>query len=323
MLTPLTLLLVLGAPNSIALPGGPPVGMDYLAYDATHHRIWVPAGNTGNVDVVDTVIGLVTPIGGFVTRPSTRSDRPSLGPSSATISDGIVWIGNRGDDRVCRFDAATLERGLCLRLSTTPDGLAHVASTHELWITTPHQQSLVVADESSGKIIATLKVDGAPEGYAVDQKRAVFFTNLEDRDQTLAIDVKTRKVTATWSPGCGKEGPRGLALDSARNLLVVACTDGARVLDLSHDGKVVGHLKTGGGVDNLDYFPERHLLYVASSKDATLTFANLADDGALSVVAVEKTAEGARNPVVDDQGVAYVPDSRAGKLLVLKPPPPR
>ena len=297
--------------------------MDYLAYDVSRHRIWVPAGNTGNVDVVDTVIGLVTPIGGFVTRPSSRSDRPSMGPSSATVGDGTVWIGNRGDDKVCRFDAATLARGPCFRLSSTPDGLAHVASTQELWITTPRQQSLVVVDESSGTLTSTVKVDGAPEGYAVDQKRAVFFTNLEDRDRTLAIDVKTRKVMASWSPGCGKEGPRGLVLDSTRNLLMVACTDGARVLDLNHEGKVVGQLKTGGGVDNLDYFPERHLLYVAASKDATLTFANVADDGTLSVVAVEKTAEGARNPVVDEQGVAYLPDARAGKLIILKPPPPR
>jgi DNA-binding beta-propeller fold protein YncE len=323
MLSSLTLLLALGASNSIALPGGPPVAMDYLVYDARHHRIWVPAGNTGNVDVVDTATGTVTPIGGFVTRPSSRSGRPRMGPSSATVGDGVIWVGNRGDDKVCRFDAATLEKGTCLPLAAMPDGLAYVASTHEVWITTPHDQTLTVVDEKSGKITATLKVDGSPEGYAVDQQRAVFFTNLEDRDQTLAIDVKARKVTASWSPGCGKEGPRGLALDSARHLLVVACTDGARVLDLNHEGKVVGQLKTGGGVDNLDYFPERHLLYVASSRDAKLTLATLADDGALSVVATDQTADGARNPVVDDHGVAYVPDAQGGRLIVVKPPSPR
>jgi hypothetical protein len=31
---------------SIALPGGPPVGMDYLAYDAVNGRVWVPAATT-------------------------------------------------------------------------------------------------------------------------------------------------------------------------------------------------------------------------------------------------------------------------------------
>ena len=32
--------------------------------------------------------------------------------------------------------------------------------------------------------------DGEPEGYAVDAQRALFYTNLEDRDRTLAIDVQ-------------------------------------------------------------------------------------------------------------------------------------
>src|SRR5689334_19250929 len=89
----------------ITLPGGPPVGMDYLAYDAGHHRVWVPAGNTGKVDVVDTADGKVTPITGFATAPAPRADRPAMGPSSATVGDGVVWIGNRGDDQVCAFDA--------------------------------------------------------------------------------------------------------------------------------------------------------------------------------------------------------------------------
>src|SRR5262249_53741003 len=98
------------AAESIALPGGPPVGMDYLAADPAHGRIWVPAGNTGNVDVVDVATGKVTPVGGFPTAPSSRQGRPNMGPSSATIGDGVVWIGNRGDDSVCGIDERALTR---------------------------------------------------------------------------------------------------------------------------------------------------------------------------------------------------------------------
>jgi DNA-binding beta-propeller fold protein YncE len=107
--------------------------------------------------------------------------------------------------------------------------------------------------------------------------RSVFYTNLEDKDKTLAIDIKTRKVAATWSPGCGAEGPRGLAIDGARRLLFVACTNGVVTLDLAREGKVVSHLKTGAGVDNIDYFPPRNLLYVASGKDAVLTIARVGE----------------------------------------------
>src|SRR5262252_8653718 len=259
LLVPLGALLGAAA---ITLPGGAPVGMDYLAYDPTNGRVWVPAGNTGNVDVVDVATGKVTPLGGFATKPSSRPGRPNMGPSSATVGDGVVWVGNRGDDKVCAFDRRTLQRGPCAALASMPDGLAWVASARELWVTTPRASTLTILAVRDGKpdaAAATIALDGSPEGYAVDNERGTFYTNLEDKDRTLALEVKTRKVTATFTPGCGPAGPRGLALDAARRLLFVACTDGAVALDLAHGGKVVGRVATGGGVDNIDYHAGKRL----------------------------------------------------------------
>src|SRR5437899_3053225 len=113
----------------IALPGGPPVGMDYLAYDAAHQRVWVPAGNTGNIDVVDTATGKVTAISGLPTAPSTRPGRPRMGPSSASVGDGVVWVGNRADDQICGYDAATLQKKSCVKLPSMPDGVQWVGAT--------------------------------------------------------------------------------------------------------------------------------------------------------------------------------------------------
>ena len=127
-------------------------------------------------------------------------------------------------------------------------------------------------------------------------------------------------MVATWPSGCGTEGPRGLAIDAAHRLLFVACTDGAITLDLAHDGKPVGHLKTGGGVDNIDYHAKLRLLYVASGKDATLTIAHVALAGELTAVTTAPTAKGARNPIVDATGTAYVTDSLGGQLIVVKAP---
>ena len=73
---------------------------------------------------------------------------------------------------------------------------------------------------------------------------------------------------------------------------VWACTDGAVALDLGHGAASVGRLKTGGGVDNLDYDPGRKLLYVASAKDGTLTVARVGTTGALTAVATVPTAKG-------------------------------
>jgi DNA-binding beta-propeller fold protein YncE len=321
MLNVLATCAVLSA-AAIELPGGPPVGMDYLAYDSANHRIWVPAGNTGSVDVVDTTKRKIVRLDGFPTSPSPRPGRPNMGPSSVAVGEKEVWVGNRGDNKLCSFDRRTLKRRTCLQLGSMPDGLAYVAATDELWVTTPRDKSIAIFDVK-GKPPAVptfINLPGSPEGYAVDEMRSVFYTNLEDKDKTLAIDIKTHKVAATWSPGCGAEGPRGLSLDSARRLLFVACTNGVVTLDLAREGKVVSHLKTGAGVDNIDYFPPRSLLYIASAKDATLTIARVGDEGSLTAIAAMPTAEGARNPVVDGTGTAYVADSHGGQLIVIQPP---
>ena len=51
----------------LPLPGASPAGisMDYLGYDPVTNAVWVPAGNTGSVDVVDAATKKVTQVPGF------------------------------------------------------------------------------------------------------------------------------------------------------------------------------------------------------------------------------------------------------------------
>ncbi len=306
--------------SSVLLPPAPPVVMDYLVVDDANHRLWAPAGNTGRVDVIDVRTLQVTAIEHFATALSQRPGRPDMlrGPSSATVGAGEVWVGNRGDQSVCAFDAKTLAKRRCERLASSPDGLAWVGATNELWVTTPRAQSLTIV--KAGASPAPIAVDGSPEGYAVDEARGRFYTNLEDHDATLAVDVRTRKVVARYPDGCGGDGPRGLALDARRQLLVVACSDGAVVLDVGHDGKALTRLHTGAGVDNIAYWAKGQLVYIASGKAAELTIAKLDDKGQLPVVATAPTGAGARVVVADDAGTAYVADSAAGRIVVVHAP---
>ena len=234
-----------------------------------------------------------------------------------------MWIGDRANNQLSAYDVRSLAaRGTC-QLSSMPDGLAYVHATHELWVTTPADKSITIVGvgTKSAVVRATIRLDGEPEGYAVDEARGLFFTNLEDKDRTLAIDIKTHKVVSDWAAACGAGGPRGLAVDRTHGWLFVACTNGAVNLDLAHGGRVLGRLETGGGVDNLDYDPGRQLLFVASGAAGDMTIARVDAGGVPHAARVVPTARGARNPIVDSRGRAYVEDAAAGRLLVIDPPP--
>ncbi len=309
----------------LALPGATaPAFLDYIAFEPGKSRVWVPVGSTGSVDVLDTASGNFTRIDGFKTvEREVRGTKRTLGPSAVAIGEGFAYAGNRATGEVCPIDVNTLKAGKCLKLANPTDGVAYIASAKEVWVTTPKASSLVVLDASKPaalKIKTQIKVDGSPEGYAVDDAHGTFFTNLEDKDKTLAIDVATHKVKSTWSPGCGEDGSRGIASDSSRGLLLVACTDHVQVLDAAHDGAPLGKLDTGAGLDNLDYLADKRLLFAAAGKAARLTIARVDDKGQLSVVATGATSEGARNAVADANGGAYVADSKAARILVFPPP---
>jgi hypothetical protein len=308
--------------TSLPLPGAvAPASLDYLACDRAAGRVWVPVGSTGSVDVLDLATGAFTRVNGFATAErEVRGKKRTMGPSSASVGDGFVYVGNRASNEVCAVDAKTLALGNCLKLGKGPDGVSYVAAAKEVWVTTPADQTITILDASKPARLAAkamVKVDGAPEGYAVDEAHGIFFTNLEDKGGTVVLDIKTRKAKATWNPGCGAEGPRGIAFDPSHDFLFVACTDHVQVLDAGHDGAALGKLETGAGVDNIDYVEGR--LYVAAGKVSRLLVATVDDRGQLTTVATGHTSEGARNAVADGSGKVFVADSLGARLLELEP----
>ena len=320
MLTALTYTLLAAAPESVTLPGGPPVSMDALAYDPKNDRIWAPAGNTGRVDVFDVKTGTLTALEGFEAAKEPGTGLVA-GPSSVTVGDGFVYVGNRGTSAICAVDARTLQKKGCVGLPSMPDGAIYVAATREVWVTTPRDNSISILDVKKGgspKLSGKVAVE-APEGLAVDATRGLLYTNLEALDRTAVFDVKTRKRVATWSPGCGKDGPRGLAFDPQRRHLFVACAAGqVKTLDAGKDGAVLGELEAGEGLDNIDYVPSTHYVYAASGRAGTLTIAEAAENGALTQISVTRTAEGARTVVAGSEGTAWVADSKGGRLILVR-----
>ena len=317
----------------IKLPGASGVvRLDYFAYDRSTGKLWVPASNTASVDVIDENSDAVSQVTGFKTgEVELRGRKVTLGPTSVSVGDGVVYTGNRGDSSLCIIDAHSLERGECLQVApasagpaAAPDGVVYVAATKELWITTgapplgiaSADKSLQVFDASDPRHLkrkTKISLDGSAEGYAVDNERGFFYTNLEETGKTIAIDVRSHKVIATWDPGSREL--QGLALDTPRNFLFVACGDHVVSLDAGHGGKVLDSITTGPGLDNIDYSPDRKLLYAAASHAATLTIAEVDDQGKFRLKVTVPTVKGARGVVAGKDETAYLIDPAEGRIL--------
>src|SRR5881398_2211075 len=318
----------------ISLPGATTtVALDYFAYDRATGKLWVPASNTGSVDVIDEATDAVSQVTGFKTgEVELRGRKVTLGPTAVTIGDGVVYIGNRGDSSLCIIDAHSLERGECLQVAppsagpaAAPDGVVYVAVTRELWITTgapplgiaSADKSLQVFDASDPrhlKLKTKIPLDGSAEGYAVDNQRGLFYTNIEEAGKTVAIDVRSHKVIAQWKV---HDDLQGLTLDSGRGFLFVACGDHVVSLDVSDNGRVIDSIVTGPGLDNIDFSSEQKLLYAAASVTATLSIVEVGDDGKFHLKALVPTVKGARGVVAGKDETAYLIDPAEGRILKL------
>lgn len=319
----------------LSLPGATGVvTLDYFAYDRSTGRLWVPASNTGSVDVIDEATDNVSQVIGFQTgEVELRGRKIKLGPTAVSIGDGVVYVGNRGDSTLCVIDARSLERGECLQVAppsagraAAPDGVVYVAATRELWITTgapplgiaSADKSIQVFDASDPrhlKLKTKIPLDGSAEGYAVDNRQGRFYTNIEETGNTVAIDARTHKVVAKWS--VGSHELQGLALDNARGFLFVACGDHVVSLDLGHGGKISDSITTGPGLDNIDYSLDRKILYAAASQAATLTIAGVDDHGKFHLTATVPTVKGARGVIAAKGETAYLIDPAEGRILKL------
>jgi DNA-binding beta-propeller fold protein YncE len=295
--------------NLLPLPGASAAGisMDYLGYDPVTDSVWVPAGNTGSVDVIEASTQKLVQISGFPSGEVGSGNRKRIvGPSSVTFGKGTVYIGDRFDSSVCALDARTHARGVCVKLDSMPDGLAYVDSTHEVWVTTPRDKTIRILNATTLAQKEKLTFEGNPEGFAVDARRGRFYTNMEDKDLTLAIDLKSHKTVATWKPACGEDGPHGIKLDEKDGFLLVACSTRTEVLDAGHTGSVLSSIETGNGVDDLDYVPGTRTVYVGAAKAGELIIAHLDGAGKLTLKEKVATHAGARNGVVSKNGSVFL-----------------
>lgn len=258
---------------------------DYALVDAPAHTLYVTQG--AQVTVIDTETGKTIHI---------IDDLKGTHGVALDAIDKYGYISDGGANAVVVFDRHSFAKVASIPAGTNPDGIAYEPVTRTVWAFNGRSKNATVIDTTTNKVVATIDLPGKPEFPAADGKGTVF-VNIEDKNQIVRLDAKTKTATATWPLNCAS--PSGLAMDtSSRRLFSVCDEKKMNVLD-ANTGKNVATVAIGEGPDAAAFDAEKKLVFSSNGEDGTLTVVHEDAPDKYSVVQTVQTQKSARTMALD------------------------
>ena len=322
------------APKSaaVSIPGDDGgIGFDDMGYSLMLHKIVVPAGRTGAVALIDPETLHLETIAGF-SRGDTFGGGHGEGVTSADVGAMFMLATDRTAQRLDIVDVVGKRIANSAALASGPDYVRYVRDTNEAWVTEPGHARIEVFALSSFGIPqppptpvhrAFIDVPGGPESLVIDSFSGRAYTNLW-KDETVAINLRTRMITARWPNRCA--GSRGLAIDPERELVFVGCEEGKlSVLNLK-TGKQVDEVAmnagASAGVDIIAWNPKLRHVYMPGADSATTAIIAVSAGGKAQLLGTIATPTGAHCAATDNRAAIFVCDPAHGRILKLSDPYP-
>jgi len=267
--------------------GGPlPATWDYLNVDSASKRLYVSHGTEAVVIDLTTekIVGRV-------------ADTPRIHGIAIAPDLGRGFTSNGGENKVSMFDLKSLSTASKIDTGgANPDAITYDQATKEVWAFNHTGMSAAEIDAAAGTLLATIPLSGTAETGQVDAAAGRVYVNIEDKDAVDVIDIKARKVVATW-PVAPASTPTGMALDAASHRLFVGGGKSLVMIDTT-SGKVVASAPICTGTDATWFDPGTRLAF-ASCSDGHITVARMEGPSALAVVQTIDTAPRSRTMALD------------------------
>jgi YVTN family beta-propeller protein len=267
------------------LPLGGDGGWDYPSIDSPRHLLYLSRAT--HVAILDTQTGQVV---------GDIGDTPGVHGIAIAADVGRGYISAGKADQVKVFDLNTRKVITGVAVGSKPDAILYDRGTRQVFAFNGHSNNVSVIDVAADRVVDTVALGGAPEFARTDGEGNIF-VNIEDKNQLLQLNAKTRKVTARWNlPGC--DGPTGLALDAAHHRSFSVCANAAMTILDTVTGKAIATLPIGKGVDGADFDSESQNAFSANG-EGTLTIVHESDPDHFAVIQTLSTAQGARTVALD------------------------
>jgi DNA-binding beta-propeller fold protein YncE len=267
---------------------GPSGRLDHLALDAAHARLFVANMPNHSLDVVDLRAGKLVRqipgqdgIQGLAYAPEL--DRIFVGNAEG----GICNVFNGRDYRLLKS----------LKFADDADNVRYDPRTGRAYV--EHAEaSLAVLDAKSLKVIADIKLPGAPESFQLEKNRPRLYINTPPAGRVAAVDTERNRVVAEF-PLTRAAANFPMALDEADHRIFVGCRRGPMLVVLdSESGKEVAGVPIPGDTDDVFFDARRRRIY-ASCGAGYLAVIRQRDADHYEAVAELSTAKLARTSFFD------------------------
>lgn len=291
------------------IPIGGAGGYDYVNVDPAARRLYISHGTKAVVVDIDkaTIVGEIP-------------DTPGIHGIALAPELKRGFTSNGREAKVTIFDLDSLQTISKVETGPNPDSIIYEPSQQEVYAFNGRGDSASVIDAKSGKVVATIPLGGKPEFAAADPKAGRVYCNLENKSEIAEIDIKAHQVLNHWSISPGEEAS-GMAIDPEHHRLFIGCHNKLMEMIDSTNGKVVGSVPIGDGVDANAFDPGAQLAF-SSNGEGTVTIAHEDSPNKLTVVQNLKTQRGARTMALDAKTHnIYLPvgSGESFKILVYGP----
>lgn len=274
----------------------PDARWDYAAVDPRARRLYL--GRFGGVLALDLESGRVVP----VLVPS------ALVHGVLPLGDGLAMSTNGEANSVDVFEGASGHILARIATGREPDAITVEPLTGLVVTTDQRSRDLTLIDPVARCRVGRIALPGVPE-FAAAGQGGILFDNITDRNAVAVIDLRSRRVVATY-PLAGCSEPTGLAYDAAEDLILSVCRNGIAKFLSGRDGTERATIDVGPGPDAAFFDERRHLAFVPSGGSGTLTVIGV-EGGAIEKRQSLATQKGSRTAALDPvTGQIYIPAAK-------------
>jgi DNA-binding beta-propeller fold protein YncE len=269
-------------------------GWDYLIVGPGNGRLYVSHGT--QVNILDKTTG--DSIGVIENTTGVHGIAFDKEHNKGFTSNGRL-------NNVTVFDLKTNAVIAQISTSANPDAIMFEPFSKKIITCNGRGKNLSIIDPVNNKLLDSIDVGGKPE-TAVSNGDGMVYVNIEDKNEIVAVNMKTMKVDKHW-PLAPAEEPTGLCYDKTTNRLFAGCGNKLLAIVDASNGKVIATLPIGDGCDGAGFDQSTKNIFT-SNGEGTMSVYHEKSANEYEKVSTITTKRGARTITVDqDTHLIYLP----------------